>query len=217
VDAEYYRSIAAEKQRIHVFPNVIDVNGYQNIPPPPVGFKTPSIYLAGTFGHYHSPMDRSARWVIEDVLPLVRKSIPYIHFYIVGKNSNLFFGHLNDPGITATGKLDSVLPYLCNTDVALVPLKFESGTRFKILEAGACKVPLVSTTLGAEGIPVIDGVHILIGDEPHDFAQAIIHLLNDRSFANQLAQNCYQFVTEHFNIEALSCEAEKILDFIKHV
>jgi len=214
VDAEYYRSIAAEKQRIHVFSNVIDVGSYQNSPPPPVGFKTPSIYLAGTFGHYHSPMDRAARWVIEDVLPLVRKVIPHVHFYIVGRNSNLLFGQLNDPGITATGKLDSVLPYLCNTDVALVPLKFESGTRFKILEAGACKVPLVSTTLGAEGLPVVDGVHILIGDEPHDFAQAIIKLLNDRSLANQLAQNCHQIVTEHFSVEALSCEAEKILDYL---
>jgi len=195
VDAEYYRGLASEKQRIHAFSNVIDIGSYKNPPLPPVGFKKPSIYLAGTFGHYHSPMDRAARWVIEDVLPLVGQVIPTVHFYIVGRSSELFFGNLNDPGITATGKLDSVLPYLCNTDVAIVPLKFESGTRFKILEAGACKIPLVSTTLGAEGLPVIDGVHILMGDTPNDFAQAIIKLLNDRKLANQLAQNCHQIVT----------------------
>lgn len=216
VDAEYYRDLVTDKQKIHIFSNVIDVNSYKNPPPPPVGFKTPSIYLAGTFGHYHSPMDTATRWFIEDVLPLVRKVIPHVHFYIVGRSSDLFFGNLNDPGITATGKLDSVLPYLCNTDVAIVPLKFESGTRFKILEAGACKVPIVSTTLGAEGIPVVDDEHILIADEPHDFAQAIIRLLNDRNLANKLAQNCHQIVTEHFSVEALSCEAEKILDYLTH-
>ncbi len=216
VDAEYYRSIATNKQKIHVFSNVIDVGSYKNPPPPPVGFKTPSIYLAGTFGHYHSPMDTAARWVIEDVMPLVRKVIPKVHFYIVGRNSDLFFGNLNDPSITATGKLDSVLPYLCNTDVALVPLKFESGTRFKILEAGACKIPLVSTTLGAEGLPVVDGEHILIADEPQHFAQAIIKLLNDRNLADHLAQNCHLLVTEHFSVEALSCEAEKIMSYLTH-
>lgn len=216
VDAEYYRSIAKDPEKIRIFSNVIDVGSYKNPPSPPAGFKTPSFYLAGTFGHYHSPMDTAARWVIEEVLPLVRKDIPHVHFYIVGRNSDLFFGNLNDPGITATGYLDSVLPYLCNTDVAIVPLKFESGTRFKILEAGACKIPLVSTTLGAEGIPVVDGEHILIADEPHDFAQAIIKLINDRNLANQLAQNCHQIVTELFSVEALSCEAEKILSYLTH-
>jgi glycosyltransferase involved in cell wall biosynthesis len=214
VDAEYYRKLATDKQKIHIFSNVIDIGSYKNPPPPPVGFKTPSIYLAGSFGYYHSPMDTAARWVIEEILPLVRKAISNVHFYIVGRSSDLFFGQLNDPGITATGKLDSVLPFLCNSDVALVPLKFESGTRFKILEAGVCKVPLVSTTLGAEGIPVVDGVHILISDAPHDFAQAIIRLLNDRNLANHIAQNCHQIVTEHFSVEALSCEAENILDYL---
>jgi len=216
IDAEYYRSISSNKENIHIFSNVINVDSYKNSLPPPVGFKNPSIYLAGTFGHYHSPMDTAARWVIAEVLPLVRKVIPHIHFYIVGRNSDLFFGNLSDLHITATGKLDSVLPYLCNTDVAIVPLKFESGTRFKILEAGICKVPLVSTTLGAEGIPVVDGVHILIGDEPHDFAQAIIKLLNDKNLANQLVKNCHKVVTEHFSVEALSVEAEIILGYLTH-
>jgi glycosyltransferase involved in cell wall biosynthesis len=216
VDADYYRSIATVKQKIHIFSNVIDVGSYKVAPHPPIGFKSPSFYLAGTFGHYHSPMDTAARWIIQDVLLLVRKVIPNVHFYIVGRGSDVLFGNLNDPGITVTGKLDSVLPYLCNTDVAIVPLKFESGTRFKILEAGACKVPIVSTTLGAEGIPVIDGVHILIADEPHDFAQAIIKLLSDRNLANQLAQNCHQIVNEHFSVESLAGEAGKILDYLTY-
>jgi len=216
VDAEYYRSLATDKSRVHVFSNVIDIDSYKSPPPPPEGFKSPSIYLAGSFGHYNSPMDTAARWILNEILPLVKKAAPEVHFYIIGRNSEIGFGRLKDPTVTVTGRVDTVLPYLCNTDVALVPLKFESGTRFKILEAGACKIPLVSTVLGAEGIPVQDGKHILIADEPEEFANAIIRLLNDRTLASELAENCYQLVQERYSVEALANEAKKILEYLKN-
>lgn len=214
VDAEYYRGIAKNPNSVHVFSNVIDIESYKLPPPPPVGFKSPSIYLAGSFGHYNSPMDTAARWMLEEVWPHVLKSHPDVHFYIVGRNSELGFGHLDSENVTVTGRLETVLPYLCNTDVALVPLKFESGTRFKILEAGACQVPLVSTTLGAEGIPVIDGEHILLADEPQDFAQAIIKLLDDKELATKLTINCYDLVSKNFSVESLVIEAKQILEYI---
>jgi polysaccharide biosynthesis protein PslH len=216
VDAEYYRGIAEDPSRIQLFSNVIDVESYEHYPPPPIGFKSPSIYLAGTFGHYNSPMDAAARWMLEDVFPKVLKAHPNVHFYIVGRNSELGFGHLNGSNVSVTGRLESVLPYLCNTDVALVPLKFESGTRFKILEAGACKIPLVSTTLGAEGIPVVNEEHLLIADEPKDFANAIVTLLDDKLLASKLALNCHNLVVENFSVESLAVEAKQILDYLSH-
>ncbi|MFA6121745.1 MAG: glycosyltransferase family 4 protein [Sideroxydans sp.] len=214
IDESYYKGIARDPGRVHVFSNVIDVESYKRPPPPPERFQNPSIYLAGSFGHYHSPMDTAARWMLEEVLPHVRKIYPSIHFYIVGRHSDLGFGHLNGPNITVTGRLDSVLPYLCNADVSLVPLKFESGTRFKILEAGACKVPIVSTTLGAEGIPVIHGEHILLADDPEDFAKAIVKLLDDKELAGKLANNCYELVNEKFSVESLAVEAKQILEYL---
>jgi len=214
IDAQFYREIADDESRIHLFSNVIDTESYQSPPLPPAGFKKPSIYLAGSFGHYNSPMDTAARWMLQEVFPLVLKKHPNVHFYIVGRNSELGFGHMNGINITVTGRLESVLPYLCNTDVALVPLKFESGTRFKILEAGACKIPLVSTTLGAEGIPVVDGEHILIADNPKDFADAIVRLLEDKELANKLAENCLDLVREKYSVETLEIEAKAILEFI---
>ena len=211
VDADYYRSIASRPERVRVFSNVIDIDSYRQAPPPPPGLQRPAIYLAGTFGHYHSPMDTAARWILEEVLPLVRRSIPDLHFYIVGKDSDKGFGHIRDPRITVTGTLPSVLPYLCNIDIALVPLHFESGTRFKILEAGACGIPLVSTTLGAEGLPAIDGKHLLIADSASDFASAIIRLLHDRQLASSLAANCRDLVEQNYSIDSLARQARAIL------
>lgn len=214
VDAEFYRGLASDKDRIRVFRNVIDVDTYSSRPPKPKDFKNPAIYLAGSFGHFHSAMDSAARWILEEVYPLLLRKVPNLHFYIVGSNSDRGFGHLNGPNITATGRLDSVLPYLFHVDVALVPLKFESGTRFKILEAGACGIPLVSTTLGAEGIPVVDGEHILIADEPEKFAEAILRILSNGKLARELAGKCNELVREQFSIDSLVCEAEEILAFI---
>ncbi|MBN8438410.1 MAG: glycosyltransferase [Candidatus Accumulibacter sp.] len=212
IDAEYYRSIASRPEKIHMFANVIDTTSYQLSPAPPPGFKKPAVYLAGTFGHYHSPMDTAARWMIDQVLPIVRRSMPTLHFYIVGKNSEHRFGHLSDPGITVAGTLPSVLPYLCNANVSLVPLHFESGTRFKILEAGACGVPIVSTRLGAEGLPVLDQEHLLIADSPEDFAKAIMRILNDPRLGAHLALNCRHLVDSNFSIETLARQGQAILN-----
>jgi glycosyltransferase involved in cell wall biosynthesis len=215
VDAEYYRSIASDINKIKVFSNVIDTAMYKNTLPPPDGLIKPCMYLAGTFGHYHSPMNWAARWIIEEILPLVKKKIPDIHFYMVGRGGEIIWGELNNPSVTVTGKLLSVLPYLCNADVALVPLKFESGTRFKILEAGACGIPIVSTTLGAEGIPVTHNKDILIADTPIEFAEAIIRIIQDKKFAAEMAINCKKLIENKYSVQHLAEEGKAILEYIK--
>lgn len=214
VDAQYYRSIAKFPKRIQLFPNVVDVKEYDKNAEPPKDIRRPAMYLAGTFWT-KSPMDKAARWVIKDVLPTIKKTIPNIHFYIIGNGSNRTLSDINDQSITITGRLPSVLPYLCNVDVSIVPLKFESGTRFKILEAGACGIPVVSTTLGAEGLPVTHGKDILVADTPGEFACAVIRLIQDKNIASQLAENLCPLVRSKFSIEALEIEARNILERLK--
>ncbi|MBU4502100.1 MAG: glycosyltransferase family 4 protein [Nanoarchaeota archaeon] len=214
VDADYYRSLADDPERIHIFSNVIDLSTYDSPPPPPADFKKPCIYLAGTFYASTSPMVRGTRWAIKEVLPLVQKAIPEIHFYIVGDRSDVMLTDIQNPHITITGKVKSVLPYLCHADVALVPLMFESGTRFKILEAGACGVPIVSTTLGAEGLPTKNDKEILIADKATAFAGAAIRLINNKSFAKELAMNCKRMVEKGFSVESLTQEAMAILKYL---
>lgn len=213
VDAEYYRSIASDENKIKLFSNVIDIDMYKNKPDKPEAFKNPSIYLAGTFWE-KSPMENAARWIINDVLPLVKVIIPNIHLYIIGKNSDSVLSDVDDENITITGRLDSVLPYLCNADVSLVPLKFESGTRFKILEAGACGIPIVSTTLGAEGIPVKDNEDILIADTKEQFADAIIKLIGNKNISKKISKNCKKLIEENYSIKSLVKEGRGIIEYL---
>jgi len=148
-------------------------------------------------------MEQAARWTINNIMQLVKKQIPNIHLYIIGKNSDKVLANIKEPNITITGRVDNVLPYLCHSDVALVPLKFESG---------ACGIPIVSTTLGAEGINVIDGKSILIADEPQDFANRIF---NDQNMAKLLSKNCKALIQKKHSVEYLKMEAGKILNYVE--
>jgi len=214
IDADYYRSLSKYPQQVHIFSNVIDPEDYQKVPPPAGGIKRPCIYLAGTFFGTHSPMEDGARWVMREVLPLVHQQLPRVHFYIIGNGSDQALSDIDDPRITITGQLTSVLSYLCYADVAIVPLRYESGTRFKILEAGVCGIPVVSTSLGAEGIPVTHGKAILIADEPELFAHSIVRLIGNRDFAAGMAEYLRKLVLEKYSVKALVQEGQLILEYL---
>jgi glycosyltransferase involved in cell wall biosynthesis len=210
VDVAYYQDLAEENNRIKIFSNVINIDSYRHPVHPPPDHVRPSMYLAGTFWK-DSPMEKASRWVLEEVLPIVKESIPNIHFYIIGRGSDSILSDITDKAVTVTGMVDSVLPYLCNVDVSIVPLTFESGTRFKILEAAACGIPIVSTTLGAEGIPVTHGENILIADNKAEFASSIIKLIQDKDYAMNISQNCLELVIENYGIDGLVKEGKEIL------
>jgi glycosyltransferase involved in cell wall biosynthesis len=214
VDAQHFRANAKHPERIKIFPNVVDLEYYSNTPTLPDNYVKPCIYLAGTFYGTNSPMENGARWFIEKVFPLVLKKIPNVHFYIVGKESDYILRDVKASNITITGGLISVLPYMNYADVAIVPLKFESGTRFKILEAGAAALPVVSTTLGAEGLSVSSGKDILIADAPEEFADCLIKILTDSKFAAEIGNNLKKLVQEHYSIQSLANKGSEILNFL---
>jgi glycosyltransferase involved in cell wall biosynthesis len=214
IDAEYYRSIAPDSKKIHIFSNGIDLDSYISLSPPPKNYCKPALFLGGTYGDETSPMGYAAKWLVQEVMPLVWKENPKVHLYLVGNGSNIFCSSLLGKNVTATGKLDSVLPYLCNAACSLVPLFFESGTRFKIMESAACDIPIVSTTLGAEGIPVVHERDCLIADNPNNFSDSILKIISNPAFAKMLIKNCRKIVADHYGIDNLVKEAKLIIEYL---
>jgi len=213
IDADYLKLISPNHETIKVFSNVVDVNVYKKAPPV-IKMKHPSIYVAGTFYGENSPMENGTRWVISEILPIVKKEIPNIHFYVVGKNSDTILSDIQLPNVTITGRVLSVIPYMSNIDIGLVPLKFESGTRFKILEYGAVSLPVISTTLGAEGISIKNRENIIIADDTESFANAIVELIKDKAFAKTLGTNLNKLINTRYNIDYQSSEATKVLEYL---
>ncbi len=113
-------------------------------------------------------------------------------------------------GIELTGYLDDVRPTIARSWVSIVPLRQGGGTRLKILEAMALGVPVVSTTKGAEGLQVISGQHLLIADDPIQFAQAVLRLLNDTHLRSRLAANARQ-LAQKYTWQKCAHRLEKLL------
>ncbi len=215
VDAEFFRRLAPQPQRIMRFSNVVDLTDFRERVEPPLPMKTPCALLLGSYGHANSPMDRAARWVVADIMPLVWKKVPEAHLYIIGRNSQITQASHNGERITVVGQVPSVLPYLQQAAATLVPLRFESGTRFKIVESGAAAVACVSTTLGAEGLDVTDGEDILIADNTEDFAAAMVAVMSSPERARKLGERLHALVSRQYSLEKQTREGEAIIEYIK--
>ncbi len=143
------------------------------------------------------PNEDGINWFIAQIWPQVRQQLPQIKLTIVGRNPSRRLRAFNQPGsdITVTGTVDDVRPYLAQAAAAIVPLRIGGGTRLKIYEAMAMSKPVVSTTIGAEGLPLRDGRELLIADEPAAFAEAICRLVKEPSKACEMGAAAASFVS----------------------
>jgi glycosyltransferase involved in cell wall biosynthesis len=135
----------------------------------------------------HPPNVDAAVFFATEVLPAIRQALPDAEFFIVGKNPTPAVQALGElPGVTVTGAVPDTRPYLAEAAVVVVPLRFGSGVRHKILEAWAMQKCVVSTTLGAEGLAYQDGVHLAIADGAEALAGTITKALRDPDYRDRL-------------------------------
>ena len=152
-------------------------------------------------------------WFQREVLPLILRRRPDCAVAIVGRKPPRAIQELTAryPGIQVTGTVPDVRPWLWGSKVSIVPLRVGGGTRLKIFEAMAAGVPVVSTTVGAEGLGARDGDTIRIADAPEDFAAACIALLDDPAQRERLRNRALQMVTEQCSWEAVASAFEKLI------
>jgi glycosyltransferase involved in cell wall biosynthesis len=127
-----------------------------------------------------------------------------VTFSVVGRDPTAAVQRLAGDGITVTGRVDDVRPALHEATVSVVPLRIGGGTRLKIYESMAAGTPVVSTTVGAEGLPGEPGRHLLIADSPTAFAEAVISLLRDPVRRDAMAMAARQFVVDRFDWSAVA-------------
>jgi len=140
---------------------------------------------------YWPPNIDGIRWFIKDVYPLIRAQYPQARLDLLGARppEDLLALNGKDGGIHVAGYVADPTSYLESAGVMVVPLRAAGGMRVKILNALAQGVPVVSTSLGCEGIAVESGRHLLVGDSAPEFAQAVIKVLSDWELAARLVQN----------------------------
>jgi glycosyltransferase involved in cell wall biosynthesis len=160
------------------------------------------------------PNEDAIQYFIKEILPHVRLSVPDVTLTVVGRNPYPSLVELSrrDPSIVVTGRVEDVRPFMERAAAYIVPIRIGGGTRLKIYEAMAMEKPIVSTTIGAEGLPVTDGEELLLADDPLDFAPAVVRLLKDKAFARALGKRAARVVRERFGWDKVSATFAQVCE-----
>jgi sugar transferase (PEP-CTERM/EpsH1 system associated) len=186
------------EKNVQVVPNGVDIEAFA--PDVSVAESAGRVIFTASFDYY--PNVQGALHFAEQTWPLVRTAIPQATWHLVGRNPPPEIVRLGAlPGVTVTGSVPAVQPYLAAAQVAIVPLLTGAGTRLKILEALALRRAVVSTSLGCEGIDCVPGRDLIVADEPRAFAEAIVSLLNDKSRRVSLGAAGRALVEERYSWE----------------
>jgi sugar transferase (PEP-CTERM/EpsH1 system associated) len=150
------------------------------------------------------PNEDAIQFFTREVLPRVRATLPDVTLTVVGRNPYPSLVELGrrDPSIRVTGRVEDVRPYMERASAYVVPIRVGGGTRLKIYEAMAMEMPIVSTTVGAEGLPVRDGEELLIADTPEEFARSVVRVLTDGDLARSLGARAAETVRARYGWDA---------------
>jgi glycosyltransferase involved in cell wall biosynthesis len=149
---------------------------------------------------YWPPNIEAISWFAKKIYPIIKKYHPDVRFDVIGERPPHEILHLNDSntGINVTGYVADLKEYQRNAAVFVVPLLAGSGMRVKILNSLAEGIPVVSTSQGCEGIDLIPGKDILIGDSAEEFAEQVIKILDDNALGEQLSLNGRELIKNRY-------------------
>ncbi len=190
----------APRLRVSVVPNGVDVKAFSVAP----AVRDPHlIVFVGSMDW--APNVQGVEWFVRDVLPEILRVRPAARFLVVGRRPPpALVRALATAHVRFTGTVEDVRPFVEQAGVVVVPLLSGGGTRLKILEAWAMGKAIVSTAVGAEGLPAVHGANMLLADDPRCFAQSVTRLLDDETAVTRLGAEGRRVVEEYFAWERVA-------------
>ena len=179
----------------NAYPKVTDPVGRSTINDPPV------VMFPGLLTY--PPNVLAAEFLATEIGPELRRHLPEVRIRLVGHAAPELHRLDDPPNVTVTGQVPSMEEELARADLVIVPLRYGSGTRLKIVEAFAQKVPVVSTTVGAEGLGATDGEHLLVADDTAGLVSACLRLLTDVGLRSRLVEHAHRLFLEEFQRERI--------------
>ncbi len=186
-----------------LYPLLIEGKGACELPSKKRG---KGVCFLGSLSHW--PNKDAVLYFYQSIFPLIKQSKKDVEFLIVGKDSEILPAVIKeDKSVSLLGFVDDIKPVLENA-VSIVPIRYGSGIRTKILNYMACGSPVVSTTLGTEGLDVTHGENIIIADEPQEFATAVTNLMEDDELRRRIAIGGYNLVKEKYQWDKSICDLQ---------
>lgn len=189
---------------VRTIPTGVDVDFFASDVETPI--KANSLTFCGSMDWL--PNEDAMIFFIKEVLPLIKEKKPDVSLTIIGRNpsSNLKNLMKTRQEVVLTGWVEDTRPHIAESQVVIVPIRIGGGTRMKIYEAMSMGKAVVSTTVGAEGLPVTNCENIIIEDDPVLFADAVLHLLEDSEKRRGIEKKASEFVRKHFTWDLVARE-----------
>ncbi len=179
-----------------VIPNGVDLGRFE-AEGEAIESPNPYVLFLGSMDWW--PNSDGVSWFVESCWPRVRQQAPELTLKVVGRNPTAQILALDGHnGVEIVGGVPDVRPYMRGCSAFAVPLRVGGGTRLKILEALSIGAPIVSTSLGCEGIEVVDGEHLRVADEPDALADAVVEVAADKVQGERLARAGRRLVEERY-------------------
>ena len=190
----------------HVIPNGVDPSLLDFSAPKKPG----TLIFTGALSY--QPNYDAALVLCRDVLPAIRSQFPDTRLRITGRSDGIDMSRFpSDPSVEFTGYVEDIRPVVASASALVAPFRFGGGTRLKILEAMALGTPVVSTPMGAEGIEIENGVHMLLGESSADLAYQTARILSDPEFGEWIARNARALVAERYQWPAIAGSFERVI------
>ncbi|ABQ27330.1 glycosyltransferase [Geotalea uraniireducens] len=191
--------------KIEVIPNIHEINNYEIKP-----FQSRNDLMF--IGHFlHQPNVDAVKYFVKEILPLIKTQIPTIKFYIVGTNPTREVLNLRSDDVNVTGYVKDIAPYFENCRVFVAPLRFGAGMKGKIGQSMMYGLPVVTTTIGAEGMGLDDGRNVLIADNPENFAEAVLSLYSNEKLWTEISVSSMKHIDQNYSRECISLKLAELL------
>jgi len=193
------------RAKVSVLPNAVHAPG----PVPPTAVEGPFAFMfIGTLSYY--PNEDALNYFCEDIAPLIRQAAPGdFRLHVVGRGMSDATRRLSQvPEVRILGEAAEVAPLYRDADAVIVPLRAAGGTRIKILEAFSYRCPVVTTSIGLEGIEARDAEHVLVADTAQTFASHCLHLMTDRGSAERMAERAFALFMGAYSVHAVERDTQ---------
>ena len=198
---------SVKDRKVDVVANGVDVKHFASSQKPAIN--PPTILFVGNFKWL--PNKDAAKFLVTDIWPKIHASLPEARLWIVGRNPTKEILNLaNQKQVTVSGQVEDIRDAFQSVSVLLAPIRNGRGTKYKVLEAMASRVPVVTTKLGIEGIDAVNNESVLIAESASNLASQTISVLTDKALAGKIAQNARGLVYTQYNWQIISKTLDQI-------
>jgi len=192
-DMDRLKSMGCKKTIVHI-PFGIDTSKYKTAP----SEKKPSLFYIGALDWL--PNQQGLNWFLEKIWPKVHSAYPAPEFHVAGRNMPEAYKNVSHPNVVFHGEVNDAQAFMNAYEIMLVPLLAGSGVRVKIIEGMAMGKPIITTSVGLEGIECKNGIEVMVADSPEDFGNAIARCIDTPQLIQTLSENARKYALANYDI-----------------